>query len=400
LYCRHLSTKSLYQGRKHCVIERGLEGYFIKNLSQANPLYYRNKRVEKKRFFSGDQFTIGPYALTFLSDKSEDQPPKSKGTHVSIWIAGACLLIALASVILYYQVYGPWKADKILKEASAYVNEGSYIEAHEILTKLLDTNPPKKEFEKARELLTLVTLSQAQALVAEDKLSEAKRSLITFLSKYGLYEGASDAWDLLDQCRIRLGHQLEDAREYTEALKEFSAIKADSPYYDETQRTISRLWLTNQQSYFQRQTVSQLLEAAEEHFQAKRYLTPVNKNAYAAYQAVLSFEPENTDAKMRIEEIKDFFRLKGEEHFQNLNYAKAISFFAKYTLIDPQDISIKEKVVICNQKLAENSDTGEEEEARREKVKNLLEESGSGSSWVMEYLYEEEDQQSNSEKPW
>jgi hypothetical protein len=193
---------------------------------------------------------------------------------------------------------------------------------------------------------------------------------------------------------------LEDAREYTEALKEFSAIKADSPYYDETQRTISRLWLTNQQSYFQRQTVSQLLEAAEEHFQAKRYLTPVNKNAYAAYQAVLSFEPENTDAKMRIEEIKDFFRLKGEEHFQNLNYAKAISFFAKYTLIDPQDISIKEKVVICNQKLAENSDTGEEEEARREKVKNLLEESGSGSSWVMEYLYEEEDQQSNSEKPW
>lgn len=386
--------------RKHCVIERGLEGYFIKSLSQANPIYYRKKKVEKKRFFSGDQFKIGPYALTFLSDKIEDQPPKSKGTHVSIWIAGACLLIALTSVILYYQVYGPWKAGKSLKAASAYVDEGSYIEAHETLTKLLDTNPPKRESQMARELLTQVTLLQAQVLVAEGKLSDAKRFLVTFLSKYGLDEGAHDAWDLLDQCRIRSGHQLEDAREYTEALKEFSAIKADSPYYDETQRTISRLWLTNQQSSFQRQTVSQLLEEAGEHFEAKRYLTPVNKNAYAAYQAVLSFDPENIVAKKRIEEIKDFFRMRGEDHFQNHNYAVAISFFSKYMLIDPQDISIKEKVAICNQKLAETSGTGKEEDAQREKIKNLLEESGSESSWVMKYLFEEEDQQNNSEKPW
>ncbi len=377
--------------RKHCVIERGSEGYFIKSLSHANPIYYRNKRVGKKRFFSGDQFKIGSYALTFLSDKSEDQPPKSKGTHISIWIAGACMLIALAGVILYYQVYGPWKADKMLKAASACINEGSYKEAHETLTRLLDTNPPKRESAKARELLTLVTLSRAQEFVAEDKLPEAKGLLVTFLSKYGLDEGSSDAWNLLEQCRIRLGHQLEDAGAYTEALKEFSAIKTDSPYYDETQRTISRLWLTNQRSYFQRQTVSQLLEAAEEHFEAKRYLTPVNKNAYAAYQAVLSFDPENTVAKMRIEDIKDFFQREGENHLNNLNYAGAISFFEKYMLIDPQDSSIKEKIVKCKQKLVKTSEAEKEDGDRREKIKNLLEESGSESSWVMKYLFEEEE---------
>ena len=428
--------------RKHCVIEKGLEGYFIKNLNQTNPLYFRSKRVVKKRFFSGDQFKTGPYTFTFLSDKSEDQPPKSKGTHVSIWISGACLLIVLTSVILYYQVYGPWKAGKTLKTASAFVNEGSYIEAHEILTRLLDTNPPKREFQKAKELLTRVTLSQAKAWISEDKLSDTKRFLVTYLSKYGLDEGSRDAWDLLDLCRIRLGRQLENAKEYTEALKEFSTIKADSPYYDETQRTISRLWLTNQQSSFQRQTVSQLLEEAGEHFEAKRYLTPINKNAYAAYQAVLSFDPDNNIAKNRIEEIKDFFRQKGEDHFQNHNYATAVSFFEKYMLIDPQEISIKEKVVKCRQKLAETkqklelaetkqklelvetkqrlaetkqklelaekqklelaetSETGKEEDARREKIKNLLEESGSESSWVMKYLFEEEAKQNNSEKPW
>jgi len=92
--------------------------------------------------------------------------------------------------------------------------------------------------------------------------------------------------------------------------------------------------------------------------------------------------------------------MRGEDHFQNHNYAMAISFFQKYMLIDPQDISIKEKVVICNQKLAETSETGKKEEAQREKIRNLLEESGSESSWVMKYLFEEEGQQNNSEKPW
>ncbi len=60
-------------------------------------------------------------------------------------------------------------------------------------------------------------------------------------------------------------------------------------------------------------------------------------------------------------------------------------------LIDHQDISIKEKVVKCKQKLAETSATGKEEGDRREKIKKLLEESGSESSWVMKYLFEEED---------
>lgn len=385
--------------RKHCVIEKGKEGYFIKNLSEANPLIFNKKPVEKKRFFSGDQIKMGSYALTFLSDRPEDLQPKSKGIHFSIWLAVACLLIALTTFILYYQVYGPWKARKTLKTVSAYIDEGYYGEAHETLTRLLDTNPPQKESQKAHELLSHVTLLLAQAMVSDEKLSDAKKFLVTYLSKYGLDEESRDAWDLLDQCRIKLGQQLEDSRKYTEALKEFSAIREDSPYFDETQQTISRLWLINQQHHFQRQTVSQLLKEAEEHFQAQRYLTPVNKNAYAAYQAVLSFEPMNAVARRRIEKIKDFYRLRGENYFQKNNYTRAISFFEKYMLIDPQDISIKEKVVECRQKLAEMSKPEKEENAQRENVRRLLEESGSESSWIMKYLFEE-GQQKDTETPW
>jgi tetratricopeptide (TPR) repeat protein len=214
-----------------------------------------------------------------------------------------------------------------------------------------------------------------------------------------LDEESRDAWDLLDRCRIKLGQQLEVSKNYTEALKEYSAIREDSPYFDEIQQSISRLWLTNQQHHFQRQTVSQLLKEAEEHFQAQRYLTPINKNAYAAYQAVLSFEPMNTVATRRIEKIKDFYRLRGENYFQKNDYTNAISSFEKYMLIHPQDLSIKEKVVECRRKLAETSKTDMEENAQRENVRRLLEESGSEASWIMRYLFDE-GQQKDTEKPW
>ena len=41
---------------------------------------------------------------------------------------------------------------------------------------------------------------------------------------------------------------------------------------------------------------------------AKRYLTPVNNNAYSVYQAILATDPGNAVALERIEQMKLFYR--------------------------------------------------------------------------------------------
>lgn len=395
----HLDDHAI--SRKHCVIKKGSEGYVIENLSDVNPLIFQNRPFQKRRLISGDQIKMGSYVISFFSDRQEDIRRESEiasvkimGIQLSIWVSSACLLIVLTVSILYFQIYSPAKARKTLTMVAAYAKEGNYHKAHETLIKLLRTNLPQRESQKARELLSQVILPIAQKMVTEEKLSEARGFLITYLSKYGL-DGTSsrDAWALLDQCRLKLGQQLEDSGNYTEALREYSAIREDSACFDEAQQDISRLWLVNQQSHFKQQTVSQLLKEAEEHFQAQRYLTPVNKNAYAAYQAVLSLEPGNNVARKQIEKIKDIYRMSGERDFQQHDYAEAISDFEMYMLIDPQDNTIKEKIIECRQKLAlmgksENND----KDARKEKIKRLLEKSGSESTWIMKYLFEEDQQ--------
>jgi len=41
-----------------------------------------------------------------------------------------------------------------------------------------------------------------------------------------------------------------------------------------------------------------------------------------------------------------------------------------------------------------------EQAEKKEEIKRLLEESGTESSWIMKYLFEEETGKTNSDKPW
>ena len=41
-----------------------------------------------------------------------------------------------------------------------------------------------------------------------------------------------------------------------------------------------------------------------------------------------------------------------------------------------------------------------EEKVKREEVQRLLEESGTESSWIMKYLFEEQEGENNSDTPW
>jgi hypothetical protein len=172
-----------------------------------------------------------------------------------------------------------------------------------------------------------------------------------------------------------------------------------------------------------KQTLAELLKKAEAHFSAKQYLIPVNQNAYAVYQSILAIDPRHKLALKRIEEMKSFYRQFGEHYFEKEKWGKALTYFKRYWLIEPESPDVKEKIIFCREKItaqkirqkkSQNSMTvskrtrkarltakqTQAENEKREEIKRLLEESGTNSSWIMKYLFEEEKDEKETDTPW
>ena len=250
-------------------------------------------------------------------------------------------------------------------------------------------------------------------------MSKAKKILIENLADYGAGEEAEVLWNKLDAYRVDLGQRFEARSDYQAALNQYAAVREDGPYFSEAQKAIKRIWLAYQQRQHQHQTLSQLIEEAEAHFRAKKFLTPMNQNAYSTYQAILALEPQNSLALQRIEQIKIFYMDIGEKHFKQKKWSKALIYFERYRLIDPESQEIQELIRICKQNLMtakkqapkiQNRKEIEKQKRKeipvetsheqRDKIKQVLEESGTDSSWIMKYLFEEESGEKDSEKPW
>lgn len=400
--------------RKHCVIEKRDNGFFARNISTTNPLHLNGRNISEQRLYSGDKLQMGPFSITFISDQPADtrhatQKIITKHTHSNrgVWIA-ALLIFIFSGYLLYVHAYTPWQTRKKLSEVADQIELGDYLPARETLKQLLLTDISSENAQTAKDLLAQITLSITQQKAAKGDIQEAKEFLKTYLAEHGHGKEAEALWDRLDFYRLTLGEQMESANQHQSALKEYSSIREDSLYFEEAQKAIRRIWLAYQQKSHQKQNVAQLLKEAEEHFLAKRYLTPVNNNAFAAYQAVLSLEPKNELAHQRIEQIKAFYRENGEGYYKKGDWAKALSYFERYAIIDPESSKIKSKISACRQKMVsgrksvrrKNGNAKDEENKKREEVQRLLEESGTESSWIMKYLFEEQEGEKSSDTPW
>ncbi|MGB9436740.1 MAG: hypothetical protein WCB15_02265, partial [Desulfobacterales bacterium] len=214
---------------------------------------------------------------------------------------------------------------------------------------------------------------------------------------------------------------LESAKDFQPALRQYAAIKEDSIYFEEAHKAIRRIWLAHQEQPRKDQTLAQLLKEAESHFRAQRYLKPVNQNAYLLYRAALSLEPGNKLSLERIDQMKSFYRENGDKYFVEKNWPRALSYFERYYLIDTDTKEINQKMIICREKLsnsraldqkAGSAESSSEKRVRgkqknsnkqaekKEEIKRLLEESGTDSSWIMKYLFEDQQNEIDSEKPW
>ena len=410
----NVNLKDTLVSRKHCTIEKRAQGFFAKNFSEINPLLINNIPVSDQRLYSGDQLQVGPYLLSFVSERPEDMRPlekkfavHSKGATWTIWLVGAFLLLTMGGYVFYSKTYRPWKARQVLSSASEEIASGSHLQAQTLLGNLLETNPPIDEARKARELLSQSTLAFSQQLEEQGKPEEFKRFLIGYLKNHGAGQEAEAVWDRLDLLRLNEGKCLENAGEHQAAIKEYATVREDGPYYDAAQKGIHRVWLASQQEGLRKQNMAQLLKRAEEHFLAKRYLRPVNKNAYTAYQAVLVLEPNNGLALQRVDQIKDFYRDAGERYFDGKDWRRSLSYFEPYKLIDPDNSEINKKIAICRDKLArakiartkESESKGTRDE-KKERVRRLLKDSGAESATIMKYLFEEQAKGEESETPW
>jgi pSer/pThr/pTyr-binding forkhead associated (FHA) protein len=404
--------------RKHCVIEKRKNGFYARNISTTNPLYLNNRDISEQRLFSGDKLQIGTFSITFISDEKADTRQatqkiitKHTRSNRGVWLA-ALLIFTFSGYLLYIHAYTPWKTQQKLTEVAKQIERGDYLPASDALEQLLLSDISSENAQTARDMLAQITLAVTRQKAEKGKVEEAKAFLKKYLAEYGHGKEAAALWDRLDFYRLTLGEQLESANQHQSALREYSSIREDSLYFEEAQKAIRRIWLAYQKKTHQKQDLAQLLKEAETHFLARRYLTPVNKNAFAAYQAILSLDPKHDLALQRIEQIKTFYREHGDGYYKKGNWPKALSYFERYSIIDPESSEIKAKISACRQKIAssrkgktksgrgKNGIAQEEENQKREEVQRLLEETGTESSWIMKYLFEEQAGEKNSDTPW
>jgi pSer/pThr/pTyr-binding forkhead associated (FHA) protein len=413
----HLKLVHPLVSRKHCMVEKRDNAFFIRNISTTNPLSFNDHDISEKRLYAGDQLKIGTFSLTFVSDRPEDvrlvekEIITQKKRPVGALIFAIFLVLVLGGYLLYSQAYKPWKTKNALKSISKQIDSGSYFAAQKTLKQMLNSDLSPKNAHKTMELLTRTALAISQDKFQNEDLDEAKKYLKAYLAEYGAWKEAGVLWDRLDYYRLSEGQRLENSGKSQLALQQYSAIRENSMYFLEAQKAMRRIWLAYHQSNHAKQTLAQLLKEAEIHFEAKRYLTPVNQNAYAIYQAILALEPKNKLALLRINQIKTFYKEHGEKNFENENWSRALTFFERYYFIDPEAREIQEKIIVCRKKLNssksqdQKSDSataasGQKKDDTREEIKRLLEESGTESSWIMQYLFEDPADGKKSDTPW
>lgn len=399
--------------RKHCVIEKQKIGFVARNISTTNPLYLNDQPITERRLFSGDQLRMGTFSITFISDNAGDTRQatqkiitKTTRSNRGIWLA-AMLIITFSGYLSYVHVYTPWEARQRIAEVANQIELGEYLPARDNLKQLLLTDLSAENAQTAKEMLAQITLAITQQKAEKGDVNAAKVFLKKYLAQYGHGKEAEPLWDRLDYYRLTLGEQLESLNQHQSALKEYSSIREDSLYFEEAQKAIRRIWLAYQQKNRHKQNVAQLLKEAETHFLAKRYLTPVNKNAFAVYQSILSMEPKHKLALQRIEQMKTFYRENGEVYFKKESWSKALYYFERYSIIDPGSKRIKAKISICRQKMApakkddrKDQPAKDEENEKRKEIQRLLEESGTESSRIMKYLFEDQEGEEKSDTPW
>jgi tetratricopeptide (TPR) repeat protein len=362
--------------------------YYIENLGQ-NLILVNGVSTAGQFLNDGDVITIGITEVTFQWAQVEPTEPEAVAPAeetvaaiehprptvgeikiraedkiesfykpINVFGIAAGIFVFFFLVYLSYQhIYRPLKLSGALTDVARNIEAGKFNSAREKLTNLLESGLQGEKHQRARELLSQLALSESKKLADEGRLEEARDYLSSHLRQFEGSGAPKKLLDQLDLIRLRIAAHQETKGNYQIALNQYSAVSEAGPHYDQAQKGIQRIWLKRQQQRLKEQDLDRLLKEAETHFLAKRYLTPVDNNAYSIYQTVLNIDPQNSVALARIEQMKSFYKKAAERHFVKKNWKKALLYFERYNFIAPQNPDVLKKMDICRERLA-TSQTG------------------------------------------
>jgi pSer/pThr/pTyr-binding forkhead associated (FHA) protein len=340
--------------RKHARVEKRGDHFHVVRLSRTNPLLLNQKEVTDHRLYAGDELQIGPFSVSFVSDREEDRSPPGERIIVNrrrgaafAWAALILAILAAAGYFGFHRFVLPWKQNRHFQELARQWSAGETSGIQTRLSQFLSEPLTEEIRGRTLELLAAATVAEADQLVPEGKFTEARSVLSDFMTRHGAEKESDPVQARLDQLRLQYGQHLVISGDPTAALREFSTITEESPHYDEAQRALSHIWSAYQKENVTELPLDQLMAEADGHFAAKRYTTPIGKNAYAIYQTVLALDPNNEVARKRIEEMKVFYREAGEKYSAQKNCASATVYFERYLLISPDDNEVKEMLRSC-----------------------------------------------------
>ncbi len=396
--------------RFHTEVLRRDDGLVVINLSKTNPILVNESRVREARLYHGDSLQVGEHLFTFISERAEDERPveqklvvKHKSLPRSIVLVVVLSMISMSGFLIHEFLVHPWQLDNRIEDARLILAKGDHDQAMKVLNRILDQNPPRIQENRTKELMADSVLARAQAFHGEGRLAATKSLLISYLKPHGASVAAEPLWKLLDEVRYALGQRLKADGDPKGAMSEYLSIRSDSPLYGQAQKAVSELWMDTQQVKVAPErdgrAVADLLRQADRYFRRKQYLTPADANAYAIYRTVLSLDPGNTIAITRISEMKSFYRDKAEGFCRANKPGRAKIYFQRYLLIDPNDRHVQMLAAKCDQHTrssraktktgtGQHLDQTDKTALRQERVKQLLEDSGVESNWMMDFLFE------------
>lgn len=408
--------------RAHAAIEKRSDGFYAVSLSTTNPMLVNHHVAKEARIYNGDNVQIGDHVFTFVSDRRQDARPgrhhvvvKERGPPKPVVGVAAILLILMGWVLIEHFVINPWRTKAQLDEAESLIDKGFHEQARSSLQDILGGKISARYAERGNWLMAQSVMSQAQALATSEKLTAAKQLLVAHLADYGAGAAAAPVWGLLDLVHYDLGVHLEANRDPKRAMREYLAVRTDSPLYDQAQAAVSRLWLNYQQAGLGRSPssgdVESLLRKAEEHFAGRRYLIPAYDNAYNLYRAVLRMDPQNTIALSRIEHMMRFYRTRGDSHFDLEQWSQCHRYYQRYLLIDPGSSDVQRRLAQCHRNVVARASSPpvvapsqlpsvDDPSTEQEKIRRALEDSGVQSDWILRYLFEGERGSAEADVPW
>ena len=376
--------------RRHAEVFSRLGRWRVRNLSHKNPVRVRGKAVSEIELANGDVIHLGEVSVTFSSQRPEDRPEMPISAfprHVILGILVVLVLIGLGAG-MYQGLWKPYRTRNLLSEIDRLVEAGDCKKAEEKLRDLYS------DFAGKSDLEVRIGLCLAEQEAQVDPEAAAQR-LSNLLAKFPEAALAAGILDRLGEWRLLAGKIEESQGSHEMALRQYVLVPEGSSAFVKTQEKISQIWIKKQVKAKQNQNVQELLKRAEALFKQKCYTLPINENAFALYKTVLAIVPHNPKALQRIEQIKQYYLNRINSALEAEDCKAAANAWRCYSLIEPGNTGLQEQITTCRKRASAKKGTEEEKRVRR-----ILQEGGvKDSSWVLEYLFEGDDDSKDSVSP-